>query len=117
MAALKALKVKEIITSAFPKTNKVIKHFNKPFFLVRNNRNLESNELIFRTKGDFTKPEMKQVLSKLYGIDVTSMASWNKMGKFMFHKASRKYYRKPDFKKFSVRVDATVPPNLQSLRQ
>jgi ribosomal protein L23 len=116
MAALKALKVQAIITSAFPKADKVIHNFNKPFFLVRNNRTLEHNEMVFRAKGNLTKPELTQVLDKLYGIKADKLASWNKMGKIMMTRKAKTYYRKPDFKKFSVKCSMTVPPNLQTLK-
>mmetsp|Transcript_32572 Transcript_32572/g.56396 ORF Transcript_32572/g.56396 Transcript_32572/m.56396 type:complete len:118 (-) Transcript_32572:1881-2234(-) len=117
MAALKALKVKEIITSAFPRTGTIVKHFNKPFYLIRNDRTLEPNELIFRTKIDMTKPEMTQILTKLYGIEVKSLSSWNKMGKIKRSLKNNEYYRQPDFKKFSVKCEHTVPPRLQTIRE
>lgn len=109
----KLLKLRLVKTSNFPQ-RRVEKFYNQPIYLVRSGKELQQNELCFRCAQSVTKPEIKQVLQKLYGLDVKSVHTWNRMGKILRNNVTRNFYRKPDHKKIFVELQTPVPAHLQN---
>ena len=110
----KLLKLSKFATRKEHRPQPVFKFFNKPLYLVRSGKEIQENEVCFRCKQELTKPEIRQILTKLYGLDVKKVKTWNKMGKIQKSNLSRQYFRKPDFKKVIVELNNPVPPSLQN---
>lgn len=108
----KLLKLKQIPVGRLPRSQPVHKFFNKQIYLVRTGKELPDNVLCFRTEQSLTKPEIKQYLTKLYGLEIKKVNTWNKMGKINKTR-TRTYYRDPDFKKVIVELENPVPTHMQ----
>jgi ribosomal protein L23 len=108
----KLLKLKQIPAVRLAKPQPVLKFYNKQIYLVRTGKELPDNVLCFRTEQSVTKPEIRQYLKKLYGLEIKKVNTWNKMGKIQKTRI-RSYYRDPDFKKVIVELQHPVPTHLQ----
>jgi ribosomal protein L23 len=71
-------KLTQVTSYNFPKARRYYKFFNQPLFLVRTGSEIEENVLCFRCNPELSKPEIKQYLTKLYGLDVVRVHTWNK---------------------------------------
>lgn len=109
----KVLKLRPITERALGKTRPAFKFYNKDMFLVRSGKERPENTLCFTSKTELTKPEMTQLLTKLYGLDVKKVNTWIKQGKI--HKVpGKKYFKKPDIKRVIVELNTVAPSDLQS---
>ncbi|CAG9330816.1 unnamed protein product [Blepharisma stoltei] len=91
---------------------KVYKFFNKPIYLVRTEKELQENVLCFRCPQELTKPELRQVFTKVYGMKLKAVSTFNHMGKIARNRTNG-HYRKPDYKKVYVELEHEAPPYLQ----
>ena len=69
----------------------------------------------FRVNNFLSKPELKQYLMKMYGMNIQKNNTANKQGKIMRNMDKQGYWRKDDWKKVMVKVDYEVDPNLQKM--
>jgi ribosomal protein L23 len=67
----------------------------------------------FTSPLELTKPELHQIFTKLYNLDVKKVNTWNKQGKILRGHKGR-YHRKRDLKRVIVELNTTVPTELQS---
>lgn len=93
----------------------VHKFYNKDLFVVRSDKERPENTLCLNTGIMMTKPEIKQVLTKLYHLDIKKVNTWNKQGKII-RTSNKKFYRKKDIKRVIVELNTTVPVELQSIK-
>mmetsp|Transcript_38459 Transcript_38459/g.36811 ORF Transcript_38459/g.36811 Transcript_38459/m.36811 type:complete len:114 (-) Transcript_38459:26-367(-) len=105
--------LKPTIPSHFPKPQQEINFVSHSVQLLRTNKPLKRNELAFRTSPFLSKIEARQYLAKLYSLEISEVQSFNKMGKIMNNQLERGYFRKKDWKKFWVKVNFNVDPELQ----
>jgi ribosomal protein L23 len=96
----------------FEKT--VHKFYNKPVFLCRSGKERPENTLCFSSSLELTKPELRQIFTKLYGLDVKRINTWNKQGKIHRNTTNGNYYRKKDIKRIILQLNTVVPTELQS---
>ena len=109
----KFLKLRPIVERKIGKTRPVFKFYNKDLFLVRSGKERPDNTLCFTAKPDLTKPEISQLLTKLYDLDVKKVNTWIRQGKI--HKVrGKRYYRKEDIKRVIVELNTIAPSDLQS---
>lgn len=109
----KLAKCRLLRTSNFPR-QRVEKFFNEPVYLARSGKQMDDKTLCFRCDQKMTKPELRQVLGKLYGLDVAEVGTWNRMGKQMRNRATNSWFRKPDYKKVLVTLKTPVPAHIQN---
>lgn len=109
----KIAKLRLFRTSNFPR-QKVERFYNQPLYLVRSGKQMDDKTLCFRCDQSVTKPELRQVLTKLYGLDVNEVATWNRMGKQMRNRQFNSWYRRADYKKVIVTMKTPVPAHLQN---
>jgi Ribosomal protein L23 len=109
----KVLKLRNITERTLGKTRPVVKFYNKDLFLVRSGKERPDNTICFTAKTEITKPEISQVLTKLYNLDVKKVNTWIKQGKIqkVDNKTST---RKQDIKRVIVELNTTAPNDLQS---
>ncbi len=92
----------------------VHKFYNKPVFLCRSGKERPENTLCFTSSLDLTKPELHQIFTKLYGLDVKKINTWNKQGKILRNLNDGRYFRKKDLKRVILELNTVVPTELQS---
>lgn len=74
-----------------------------------------TNEVIIETVKSLTKVETKRFLEAVYGVEVASVHSLNRMGK-RHAEHTLQAYQKKDFKRFYVRLTTPVDlPNVPKL--
>jgi ribosomal protein L23 len=111
----KLLKLRPISERKLGKPKPVEKFFNREIYLVRSGKERPENTICFSTDTEMTKPIIKQVLEKLYFLDVKKVNTWNKQGKILRGTKGR-YNRKEDLKRVIVELNTPVPSDLQSFR-
>ena len=109
----KVLKLRPIAERKLGKTRPVFKYYNQDLFLLRSGKERPENTICFTAKPEITKPEISQVLTKLYGLDVKKVNTWIKQGK-IHRESQKKYIRRKDIKRVIVELNTTVPTELQS---
>lgn len=110
----KILKLRPITERSIGKPQTVHKFYNKPVYLTRSGKERPENTVCFTTSLDLTKPELKQIFTKLYGLDIKKINTWNKQGKIQRNLTNGKYFRKEDIKRVILELNTVVPTELQS---
>jgi ribosomal protein L23 len=59
----------------------VVSFLNTPIIVHRGERPLDKNTFVVKTDLQMTKPELKQILEKLYGLEVKNVDTTILMGK------------------------------------
>lgn len=104
--------LKATITSNFPKLDLTdeLQDFN--IFLIRGNKNYLKNQIKFKVDMKYSKPEIVQILNKLYGINVRKITTAILPGKVTTVKedgiTKRQYVRTKDKKVAVVTLDFSV---------
>ena len=111
----KLLKLRNLVPRKLTYTRPQFDYFNQPLYLVRSGKELPENVLRFRCKPELTKPEIRQLLIGLYGLEPKSIHTWNKMGEIKKQRILNKYYRRRDHKVVIVEINAQVPGIIQSI--
>ncbi len=106
---------KPTITSNFKKPQMEIDFVNHEVQLMRSPKDYGEEWVNFRVNNFLSKPELKQYLMKLYGMNIQQLNTANKQGKIMRNLDKHGYWRKKDWKKVMVKVDYTVDPELRKL--
>lgn len=74
-----------------------------------------TNEVVIETVQSLTKVETKRILEAIYGVEVDSVHSLNRMGKRRAEHTLQAY-KKKDFKRFYVRLTSPVDlPNVPKM--
>ena len=110
----KVLNLRPVVERKLGKTQPVFKYFNRDMFLVRSGKERPENTICFTSGLDMTKPEIRQLLEKLYQLDVKKVNTWNKQGKIQ-RMNNGKYARRKDIKRIIVELNTTVPSELQTI--
>lgn len=74
--------LEESRTSVMPKERRKCDFTNWKMVLKRPEKEVESNVVVFETELHATKPEIKQYLEKIYGLNVLKVNTAIQMGKF-----------------------------------
>ena len=82
---------------------------------MRSPKEYRSNIVNFRCDDFLSKPEIRQYLGKLYGIESENLKTINKMGKLMRGSPSQSGWRRKDWKKANVTVGFDVDPEYQKI--
>ena len=110
----KILKLRPITERSIGKPQTVHKFYNKPVYLTRSGKERPENTVCFTAPLELTKPELKQIFTKLYGLDVKKVNTWNRQGKILRNTSTGNYYRKPDIKRVILELNTVVPTELQN---
>ncbi|KAM3140229.1 hypothetical protein pb186bvf_007585 [Paramecium bursaria] len=101
-----------------PKEYQKIQFIDWGLTLHRPEKKVEKNVVTFKLKPykySLQKPEIKQYLEKIYGLNVTKVHTLNYMGKIARnHKSGR--YRQSDHKKVYVELNEDIDPFFQSIK-
>mmetsp|Transcript_50508 Transcript_50508/g.57932 ORF Transcript_50508/g.57932 Transcript_50508/m.57932 type:complete len:128 (+) Transcript_50508:41-424(+) len=104
-------------SSNFPRQREYVPLLDDHMVLHRTDQELEPNVVCFRCKQDMFKPEIKQYLNKVYGLNIEKVHTWNKMGKIK-RGANGAKERAPDYKKVFAFVNSQepIPPEFQKIK-
>ncbi len=72
---------KTIVTTKIPKKAKKIEYLKETMQLHRAQKALDENTIVFKCNKDMQKPEIKQYLEKLYGLDILKVNTQYRVGK------------------------------------
>ena len=106
------------ITSNFPKVGDTHDYIDPKLFLVRSNKPQPKNSIKFKVDDNLSKPEIKQIIEKLYKFKVEKVNTAILPGRVKFDLKStkcRKYERTNDYKKALVQVDFDVDQSYRKL--
>lgn len=103
--------LKPTMTSNFPKTGPEIDFVNHTMMLARSHKQYEKNVASFRHSTFLSKPEIKQYLMKLYGLNPKSVSTVVKSGRIVQNQ-DRTKWKKKDHKKSIVQLDFETDPEL-----
>ncbi|OMJ79148.1 hypothetical protein SteCoe_20895 [Stentor coeruleus] len=109
----KVLNLRPIVERKLGQKTPTYKFFNKNVFLVRSGKERPENTVCFTAPPELTKPELNQIFTKLYNLDVKKVNTWNKQGKII-RGTNGSYHRKKDLKRVILELNTTVPTDLQS---
>ncbi len=105
--------LKPTITSGFKKPAKEIDFVSHTFALMRTPKPYGDKVVNFRCDNFLSKPEIRQYLQKLYGMPITAVGTFRKMGKLMKNSDTRTGWRKQDWKKATVTLEHDVESEFQ----
>lgn len=100
-------------TSNYPKNGDQIDYINTKCFLTRTEKkyNVEPNNLVkFRVDKDLSKPEIRQIVSKLYNVNVLGVNTSIIPGEVKRRQQSLRFYRTRDYKNALVATDFEIDP-------
>ena len=107
--------IKPTITSRFPKERQEIEFLSHRITLARSPKPYDEKTICFRCDPFLSKMEIKQYLTKVYNLPVESLTTVNVMGKIMTDRATRRKWRKKDYKKAIVKLEYEVDQEYQRL--
>ena len=103
--------LKPTVTGSFPKEGEEIDFLSHNVLLYRSPKPYDANVLQFWVDPMMSKPEIKQYLMKVYGLNVQKVHTVNKKGRIVRRQDNTKF-RKKDWKKAIAYVDFEVDPGL-----
>ena len=106
--------LKPTITSRFKKPATEVEFVNHEMLLMRSNKPYNDKTVCFRHNDFLSKPEIKQYMTKLYGLPIQRIGTFRKQGRFM-NNPDRRQWRKSDWKKSIIEVDYEVDSEFQRL--
>ncbi|KAL4429911.1 hypothetical protein ABPG74_022934 [Tetrahymena malaccensis] len=101
-------------TSHFPKEQKVEKFCNIEMLIHRGEKPLENNTVVLKCDPNLAKPEIKQYLTKLYGLEINKVNTVRYTGKLK-NSILRKTFKTKDFKKVYAVLKTEVEPFYQKI--
>jgi ribosomal protein L23 len=106
------------ITSNFPKVGETHDYIDPKLIMVRSGKPMQKNNIKFKVDEKLSKPEIKQVVEKLYKFNVQKVNTAILPGRVKYNMTStkcRKYERTNDYKKAYVEVDFEVDKSYRKL--
>mmetsp|Transcript_56813 Transcript_56813/g.65094 ORF Transcript_56813/g.65094 Transcript_56813/m.65094 type:complete len:139 (+) Transcript_56813:44-460(+) len=103
-------------TSHFKKQQEVIKYLNIPLTLYRGEKPMDEKTVAFKCDQKLTKPELRQYLEKVYGLEVEKVNTLNYMGKVKRAPLGG-FTRNKDFKKAYAILKTNIDPFYQKTFQ
>ncbi|CAI2382040.1 unnamed protein product [Moneuplotes crassus] len=104
--------LKPTITNNFPKMGTEHDFVSHQMLLYKSFKPYKRNVASFRCSPFMTKPEIKQYLMKIYGLNVIKVHTVNKQGRIVKNHQNNTRWRKKDWKKAIVEFDFDVEPSL-----
>jgi ribosomal protein L23 len=110
--------LKYTITSNFPKIGDTHDYIDPKLFLVRSGKQQPKNSIKFKVDESISKPEIKQIVEKLYKFKVEKVRTAIMPGRVKIDvtsNKSRKYERTNDYKKALIEFDFEVDKEYRKL--
>ena len=104
--------LKPMVTSNYPVQGPEHDFVSHNVLLYKSIKPYNKNVASFRCPVFMTKPEIKQYIMKIYGLNVLKVHTVNKMGRIVKNRETNTRWRKKDWKKAIVEFDFDVEPNL-----
>jgi ribosomal protein L23 len=106
-------------TSNFPKVGQQFDLLNLKCFLVRTDKQYNTNQIKFMVDKNLSKPEIHQFLNKLYGFNIAKIQTAILPGevKAKMTKKNIKYYRTREYKKAVVDLDIKVDEKFRKIKK
>jgi ribosomal protein L23 len=108
------------VTANFPKIGDTYDYIDPKLFMVRSGKPQPKNSIKFKVDDKLSKPEIKQIVEKLYKFKVENVKTAILPGRVKFDLASsrsRKYERTNDYKKALIEVDFEVEKQYRKLEK